>query len=45
MRGKIALFFMFYNYARVHSTLGTSPAVASGLANHAWTMEELIGLI
>jgi len=36
---------MFYNYCRVHATLGTSPAVASGLADHVWSLEELIGLL
>ena len=41
----IALFFMFYNYCRVHSTIGTSPAVASGLADHVWSVEELLGLL
>ncbi len=41
----IALFFMFYNFARVHSTLGTSPAVASGLVDHVWSIEELLGLL
>ena len=41
----IALFFMFYNFARVHSSLGTSPAVKAGLADHVWALEELIGLL
>ncbi len=38
----VAMFFMFYNYCRVHSTLGTTPAIASGLTNHVWTLEELL---
>lgn len=41
----VSLFFMYYNYCRVHSTLGTTPAVASGLADHVWKIEELIGLM
>jgi len=41
----IALFFMFYNYCRVHSTINTSPAMKSGLADHVWSIEELIGLL
>lgn len=41
----IAMFFMFYNYCRVHSTIRTSPAVKTGLANHVWTLEELLGLL
>ncbi len=41
----VAVFFMFYNYCRVHSTVKTSPAVASGLVDHVWTLEELIELL
>ncbi|MCC7293466.1 MAG: IS1 family transposase [Phycisphaerales bacterium] len=41
----LAVFFMFYNYCRVHSTMKTSPAVKVGLADHVWTMDELIGLL
>ncbi len=41
----IQMFAVWYNYCRVHSTLGTSPAVASGLADHVWTLDELIGLL
>ena len=40
-----AIFFQFYNFARIHGTLGTSPAVASGLADHVWTLDEFIGLL
>ena len=41
----VAMFFMFYNYCRVHSTIKTSPAVASELTEHVWTIEEMIGLL
>lgn len=41
----ITLFFMFYNYCRVHLRLGTSPAVKAGLADHVWSIEELLGLL
>jgi len=40
----VALFFSFYNFCRVHSTIETSPAVASGLINHVWSIEELLNL-
>jgi IS1 family transposase len=40
----VAMFFMFYNYCRVHSTLGATPAMASGLTDHVWTLEELLRL-
>ena len=41
----VAMFLTYYNFCRVHSTLGTSPAVASRLADHVWSVEELIGLL
>lgn len=40
-----ALFAMHYNYCRKHQTIGTSPAVKAGLADHVWTLDELIGLL
>lgn len=41
----IALHFMYYNFCRVHQTLKTTPAVAAGIADHVWKIEELIGLL
>lgn len=41
----VALHFMYYNFARVHTTLKTTPAVAAGVADHVWTVEEICGLL
>jgi IS1 family transposase len=41
----IALHFVYYNFCRVHQTLKTTPAVASGIADHIWTIEEIVGLL
>ncbi len=41
----IALHFMFYNFCRVHQTLRVTPAMASGLADHVWELEDLIALM
>jgi IS1 family transposase len=41
----VALHMMHYNFARKHQTLGTSPAVAAGVADHVWTIEEIVGLL
>lgn len=38
----IAIFVAAYNFCKVHSTIGCTPAVALRLANEAWTIEELI---
>ncbi len=41
----IALHFMYYNFARVHQTLKMTPAMAAGLEDHAWSVEEIAGLL
>ena len=37
----LALYFMFYNFARVHKTLRMSPAMAAGVSQTLWTMEDI----
>ena len=41
----VALYFMHYNFCRVHKTLRVTPAMEAGLTDHVWDLEELIGLI
>ncbi len=41
----VALHFVHYNFIRKHMTLKTTPAVASGIANRAWTMLDLVKMI
>jgi IS1 family transposase len=41
----VALYFVHYNFARVHGTLKTTPAMAAGLADRVWSNEEMIGLL
>ena len=41
----VALHFMFCNFVRIHQTLRVTPAMESGLSNHAWELSELIGLL
>lgn len=41
----VALHFAHYNFCRAHKTLGTTPAVAAGLTDHVWSLDELIGLL
>ena len=36
---------MYYNFARVHKTLGMTPAMASGLDEHIWSLEEIAALL
>jgi hypothetical protein len=41
----VALHFMHYNFVRVHKTLRITPAMEAGIANHVWTMEELVDVL
>jgi hypothetical protein len=41
----VSLHMMYYNFARVHMTIKTTPAVASGVADHLWSIEEIIALM
>ena len=41
-RAALALWFAYYNFCRVHSTIKTTPAVAAGLEQRPWTLRELV---
>lgn len=41
----IALYYWHYNFARKHQTLGTTPAVAAGIAERAMTVDDLVTLL
>ena len=41
----VALYFMYYNFGRVHQTLRVTPAMEAGIADHVWSIEEIVGLI
>ena len=44
-RHALALYFMYYNFARIHSTLRVTPAIQAGIADHVWNLEEIVGLL
>ena len=37
--------FMYYNFGRVHQTLRVTPAMEAGIANHVWSVEEIVALL
>ncbi len=41
LKAALALHFAYYNFVRVHRTLGVAPAVAAGLETYTWNMSEL----
>jgi len=44
-RHAIALHFMHYNFCRIHQTLRVTPAMEAGIADHVWSIEELVQLL
>ncbi len=38
----LALYFAWYNFVRVHQTLRVTPAMEAGIADHVWTIEEVL---
>jgi hypothetical protein len=43
----VTLHFMYYNFARPHGSLGknVTPAMAAGVADHVWTVQEIAELL
>jgi len=42
LKAAIALHFAYYNFCRVHSSLRVTPAMEAGLADHVWSVAELL---
>jgi len=38
----VAIHFVHYNFARMHKTLRITPAMAAGLSDHVWSLEEIV---
>lgn len=41
----LAVFFMNYNFCRVHTTLKETPACAAGVTDRKWTLEDVVAMI
>ena len=41
----VALFYMYYNFGRIHQTLRITPAMAAGVSDHVWDIEEIVALM
>jgi IS1 family transposase len=41
----LAIYFAFYNFVKVHSTLRMSPAMAAGIETRLWEMKDLVEYI
>jgi len=40
----LAIYFMHYNFCRIHQSLRVTPAMEAGVAQHVWSLEEMVGL-
>ena len=38
----LALYFAFYNFCRIHKTLRMSPAMAAGVTDRLWSLEDIV---
>ena len=41
----LALYFVFYNFARIHKSLRVTPAMAAGVTDRLWEMKDIVALI
>jgi len=41
----VAIWFMYYNFARVHQTLRVTPAMEAGISDHVWSIDEICALL
>ena len=41
----LALYFVYYNFVKIHKTLRVSPAMAAGVSSKLWSMEDIVALI
>ena len=41
----VALHFMNYNFCRIHGSLRVTPAMEAGVADHVWSLEEIVALL
>lgn len=44
-RHALAIYYVWYNFVRIHKTLRCSPAMAAGLSAKLWSMSDILALI
>ena len=40
----VALHFMYYNFVRIHGSLRVTPAMAAGVTDRLWEIEDIVRL-
>ena len=41
----VALYFTYYNFGRMHQTIRVTAAMEAGIADHVWSIEEIVALL
>ena len=41
----VALYTVWYNFVRIHKSLRVTPAMAAGITDRVWSMEDIVGLL
>jgi len=44
-RHAVALHYMYYNFVKIHQSIRVTPAMEAGVADHVWSIEEIVGLL
>jgi hypothetical protein len=41
----VALHYMHYNFVRIHKSLRMTPAMAAGVTEYLWEIEDIVALL
>ncbi len=41
----LSLYFVFYNFVRMHKSLKMTPAMAAGVSDRLWSMDDIVALV
>jgi len=41
----LSIYFMHYNFVRIHQTLRVTPAMEAGVTDRLWTLEDTVGIV
>jgi IS1 family transposase len=42
LKAALGLYFAYYNFCRIHSSIRCTPAMESGITGHVWSLRELL---
>jgi hypothetical protein len=41
----LSIYFMHYNFVRIHQTLRCTPAMAAGVTDTLWSLEDIVRIV